>query len=241
MKQIIVTSWLRVGSTLVCEILRSLMQRPIAAEYLDVEREYNSAISDEEKEKILNLDPQLIKTHCYSAKELVSVVPKSTTVIAVRRNFYDTIVSYILYNRHVRLQQGLYIDPRIVDVIRENPDMPDDVFVNYLVETKQQWVVDSLKHWNEHAIAVIASNCIMIDYDEVCDKIPDLVLALNKLVKAKKSIVELTQEKLAFDKMQQRYDEGFVRRGIVGGYSKYLDPFTLGFIKRHVNNVNVRH
>lgn len=238
MKKIIITSWLRVGSTLVSDILRALQNRVNAPDFIDVDRELGSTITTEELD-FLTLDSYLFKTHSYCAMELVNMIPKEVHVVGVKRNFLDAFVSYILYNRNVRLRQGLSVDPRIKDIILEEQDMPDDTFINYCVETKSTWAVESLHHWANHSSMVMSSNCTMIDYDRYIEDIPGLVQQLNKIVKANKTAVARAIDFVEFDKMKSRYEDGFIRRAVAGGYQKYLDPFALNFLVRHIKNLKV--
>lgn len=233
----IIPTYLRVGSTWVSHALKSLLT--YAGEIAFVvypEHCLGIKANDTELDLFRLSESDIVKTHSFLPVDLMGLLNEQDVyIVCCRRNFYDTLVSRVLYERYVRTAQGLALNPVIANLVSVYPSIPDDAFINLLIDTHPLWVEKEIKIWRMFDHVITHERVITLSYDRLNGDTESLVYALNRYVRAPASVVSSTITEASFTSMQSKYDTGFIREGIIGGHKRYLDQESIQWIKNKLS------
>lgn len=228
----IVATHMRVGSTLIADALSTLLG--IQWESLDFSHVIGKKLSGDE----LGLFKHTItKTHSAPAVDLSYLDDNGFCVIYARRNYMDTLVSRLLYEKNVRTKEKLPLHPTLQDVLNEFPGITDSAFCNLVVESKENFVLEDLQLWRWFTHTVIRHNTVCINYDKCCDSVNTVIAKLLPFVETTPAKIKQAKENLSLLNMQSRYTPGFVRSGTVGSAQTILDNPAKAKLIKHINQI----
>ena len=114
----LVPTYLRVGSTLLCEALSILLDEKITP------LKCTEELADTKKRnKKIHETNGIIKTHCFYAHDLLKDFPDDCLVFYSTRNFIDAILSRLLYEKDVRSKEGLSIINPVSQILSVYPNI----------------------------------------------------------------------------------------------------------------------
>jgi hypothetical protein len=230
----LVPTYLRVGSTLLCEALSILLDEKITPlEFTEEEQE-----DTKKRNKKINETSGIIKTHCFYAYNLLKDFPDDCLVFYSTRNFIDVTLSRLLYEKDVRTREGLPVINSISQILSIYPNIESGDFLDLFVETNEDWLEEEAFLWKKATIKIIHPKVIQINYDDICENIPLLIKRLSDELQIKKDRQEIAINYLSFDKMKKRHTENFLRFGQSGKYESLVSAETIIKLKTILNKVN---
>jgi hypothetical protein len=229
----LVPTYLRVGSTLLCEALSILLDEEITPlEFTEEELD-----NTEKRNKKIYETNGIIKTHCFFAHDLLKDFPDDCLVFYSTRNFIDATLSRLLYEKEVRTKEGLPIIDSVSQILSVYPNIESGAFLDLFVETNQDWLEEEAFFWKKATIDIIHPQVIQINYDNICENIPLLIKQLSEKLTIKKDRQEIAINYLSFDKMKKRHTEKFLRFGRSGEYEHLVSSETIIKLKTILNKV----
>lgn len=243
----IVPTHVRVGSTWVCHVLESLLNTTY--KHLPLDRSPGYRLTRSDTEKVLECEAQVIKTHDLLPSEASTIVREYENeykggdkkreeyyVVAIRRNFFDTFLSQLMYERHVRTAEGLPVTEQLHRVLSRWPEIPDRAFVNFVVETQTDWVREEIDKWLMYNQRVMVDKVIDINYDKVAQNTAAVVDKFVPIIQPTKEQYDKAVEENSFARIKARHKKGFVRTGTPGGWKNFYDQPTINLINNHIDN-----
>ena len=227
----LVPTYLRVGSTLLCEALSILLDEEI----MPLEFTEEELADTEKRNKKIYETNGIIKTHCFNAYDLLKDFPDDCLVFYSTRNFIDAILSRLLYEKEVRTKEGLPIIDPVSQILSIYPNIENRAFLDLFVETNQDWLKEEAFVWKRATIDIVHPQVIQINYDNICENIPLLIKQLSDKLTIKKDKLEIAINYLSFDNMKKRHTEKFLRFGRSGKYERLVSEETIIKLKTILN------
>lgn len=231
--KILVPTFLRVGSTWVSEMLCGLVGQERRYDFIACDTRWpNTPLSEKELDLFRNAEGPIIKTHRFAPFHLLSLLTEEFKIVVVRRNLYDTLVSLILYEKNTRMREGLEVSHGTQRLLTTYPTITDKAFINLLIDQETAWLTQTIRYWLLFDRPIAADGVLVFNYDKMANNPLAAVQKLNTLTRSTSSVIETVVKETSFEKMKRRHNEGFVRKGKVGGYRKWLDEGTRRKIKQ---------
>ncbi len=238
--KILVPTFTRVGSTMLCEALSGLISVP---KYKHLQAESPGGQGGISKAVIKQIQdyPEnvVLKTHNFTVRQALPAfeVVDGLRIIGIRRDFKDVIVSNLLYQRNCRGAQGLNSPKPVQEMIEAYPQLDDKAWMNLVIDTKRKYVEGQMRRWMQFQHVVGGMERIyQVEYelavnnkeafvDELIDR-----LCLEPSEKQRDDAIE----RIKIDVMAEKYNHKasgktvpFVRTGIPGDHRNWLDPEAL--------------
>jgi hypothetical protein len=218
-EKIIVTTFVRTGSTWIVTILEQLLREK--AEFFDLDHVVGFPLSEENVQKVIEMPNGLYKTHSFSTLDGAKLLRHGVKPVSIQRNFKDVLLSYLLYCRHVRLKQQLGNLTPIETFINETAayDLTDEEFVNLFVESRGEFLETFISEWSRFQHVLCSQFTCMLNYDGL--KGDTLQAAKRMIRKLDLAVKPFSEEKLlahcSLESMRKQHDPGHVRSGLIGG------------------------
>ena len=191
--KIYVATSARVGSTWVCNVLGALMDTEYV--HMPSDRSVGDPLTKEDEELVFSYGQPLIKTHDYTPAELLAIDEgENVLAVSVRRNFFDTLLSQILYERNVRSKQDLPITPAYKTVFDRWPDAPDEAIVNLIIETQTTQVAAAALSWSKFNRLSVQARIVQVNYDKIARDTPALIEKFSHILKPTKEQIDKALE-----------------------------------------------
>lgn len=224
----VVTSYMRVGSTMVVEALAALLG--VNWTYVDLQHPDGSKLSEENVKKIIEAKG-VVKLHDAPAMDIVKSVPE-VMAITVKRNFKDTLVSRILYERHNRYAKGEVALKSITRLLELYPNITDAALCNLYVETQEKEIKKEFFIWQRYCHTVVSSQVLVIDYDRFSQHPDKLIARLMTIVDSTEERRKNAHKCLTKDYIKSIHGNTFVSLGTIGQSRILLDRVSLDTIDK---------
>lgn len=241
----VVATYMRVGSTWVCEALNGLLQQKERyAVVTSRTLEAGMSATKEELNDLCSIKSPVVKTHIYTPSDLLKlderfIKPEDKPyVISVHRDFLDALVSRVLYERHVRPAQKLPSDPIIQSLLDRYPTITDAGLISLLVETQSIFLLKQIRLWRLFDQTIANPYVIAVPYKQIVESPDTLLRRFNQIICATSDVVESTTKSLSLSNMKKKHTEGFVRRGAIGDHKLYLDDDSRNWIRQEIRKLN---
>lgn len=224
----IVTSYMRTGSTLVTEVIAKLTGKKW--EYVDMRHLDGNCLNTENVEKI-KAAGDVVKVHGASALDLLLSLPDHI-VVCVKRNFKDTLVSRILYERHNRYEKGQNCSKPIERLVSIYPLINDAALCNLYVETQEEEIKREFLLWQKYSHIVVSPRVVTVDYDYFANEPNQL---MSRLVPVVESTEDRQREAMGcFSRkyMEAKHGKSFLSFGQPGQHRILLDQDSIQSIDR---------
>ena len=234
----VVATYTRVGSTWVADVLACLTG--LSVKPLAIEHELGVTVPQATVKRIVELPDAVYKTHNFTMHDAIPLMEAGIGIVNVQRNFYDTIVSLLLYCKDVRTKQGLDNVPPVQSLIDEfGNELEDDEFINLFIESRDTYLRECIRDWHLFAHVVSAINAQTINYDDVSGDTMRVVKALQSILPEAPTneAIKLVKEQCSLGSMKKNYAKGHVRRGQSGAWQQILDDISATRIKNLVSQI----
>lgn len=159
----VIASSMRVGSTLLCKVLQPMLG--VTYESYDFKPRF--VITPEAQKKLLEGENQLFKTHSLTPSQLIEpAMNGKLRVVGIRRDFLDTLVSLIMYNRHHRPANKMTVPKEYESFNREFKALDDETYINLFIEANMDYVVKEIATWVRFDRAMMCKNMRVLLYSK---------------------------------------------------------------------------
>lgn len=213
---VLVTSAMRTGSTWLVRMLRDISQFP-ERHFVKSAGEVDALLEGGDKGGI-------IKSHAICDLDWPDL-PARILVVRVTRNFKDSLISRVLYDKNIRPSEGRETGEReIREMVEKDGDVSDQEFVRRFVDRR-----NALKTWLAHIVVMERGRderCLTLTYESLMhnpyDAMEELTGSLWPDWAEARSRVHATVQSSIRRGFKQR--ETFMRRQAVGvgGWENWL-------------------
>ncbi len=235
-----IPTYTRVGSTLVCHALQGLLglNKPYV-QHADRQHKPGVEATEGQLASLMQIDYPIVKTHDYAPVDILRLLEQEDTYIVVcKRDFKDTLLSLILYEKNVRSDEGLSLSPGLKTYTTLYPDITDAALVNLLIEGQPEYIRKALRDWKLFTHTIVHQRVIVVDYDKICSNHDLLLKLLNKHIKADVDHYDATLKSISLSSMRKSYQPSFVRKGVANDHKNYFDDASINWIGRELNELN---
>jgi hypothetical protein len=223
----------RVGSTLVCEALRLLLDEEVS--FVSFNHQQGHKISAEHLQLISDA-PGIVKTHSIYTPDLLRI-PSGFHLVTVARDFPQVLCSHLLYQKNVRTVEQLQLDPPIANVLSVLGNTTDAGFLNIFIESNPTWVRDEARKWRRACVTVLNPKVTQLRFEQICSDYEYLWSRLTHVIKPKVDKSDFLS-RVDFMQMKDSYTHGFLRAGGSEDYTRLLDDSSKSVLEKVLAQVN---
>lgn len=236
--KVIVSSFMRVGSTWLSEATARLMNTNVTP--IGFEGHVQGMIIA--KPAALEISSQLpdggvYKTHRATPYDLQNILEdRSVRILSIHRDIKDVLVSLLMYCRHVRGRHGLENEKTFATFAETWKDLSDESFINLLIEARGEYIQKKILEWYLFEHRVHSAHVFHVEYVDVVQKPEWVITKLAQFLELTPTPAELQAVVLATskEKMREAIDaddkdsnKNFVRTATFGEWKRFLDKVSV--------------
>lgn len=176
---LIVSTAGRVGSTWLCDILSTMINKPWSP--LDRELTSDTPLTADETKQLKAIQPGIYKTHAYIPSVLNPVLSDARRMITLNRNPYDSLVSWLMYCRHNRPANNLINEPWFDEFRLKHSLLNDRDFINQIITDETEMILNHIETHRSYVQEPGKFN-LSLQYEDFLQDLPNQIVKIANFI-----------------------------------------------------------